>query len=304
MQKAVQKSKSGKKGTHFYKEAITRTKAAMSKGVLKGVLWHQGEGNASEPEKYMDQLKALISDLRNDLESPDLAFVAGQIVGDEKINDVIASLPKVVPHTGVASSKGLKAFDRWHFDSDSMKLLGERYAEQILEIHEMQDKVQTPVDSLATRKNFFLKDHRAFVMIPESASKSDPIPWVWYAPTLGNNLPGSAEKWMFDKFHKAGIAIAGIDVGESFGSPKGRKTYQEFYEHVRAEYEFSKKPVLLARSRGGLMLYSWACEHPKSVAGIAGIYPVCNIASYPGVNRAASAFQMSGEELQKVLSGT
>jgi len=30
-----------------------------------------------------------------------------------------------------------------------------------------------------------------------------------------------SEKWMFDQFLKAGITIAGVDVGESYGSPKG-----------------------------------------------------------------------------------
>ena len=44
----------------------------------------------------------------------------------------------------------------------------------------------------------------------------------WYAPTLPG-LPGPEEKWMvFQKFLDAGMAIAGIDAGESFGSPSGR----------------------------------------------------------------------------------
>ena len=49
------------------------------------------------------------------------------------------------------------------------------------------------------------------------------------------------------------------------------------------------------------MLYGWAVKHPNSVGGVAGIYPVCNIASYPGVNRAASAFDMEPEELSASL---
>ncbi|MFP6700916.1 MAG: prolyl oligopeptidase family serine peptidase, partial [Planctomycetaceae bacterium] len=59
---------------------------------------------------------------------------------------------------------------------------------------------------------------------------------------------------------------------------------------------------LLARSRGGLMLYNWAVEHPKSVAGIAGIYPVCNLTSYPGLQRAAPAYEMTADELKSKLS--
>ena len=60
---------------------------------------------------------------------------------------------------------------------------------------------------------------------PQSARRDGPMPWVWYAPTL-NRLPGAAEKWMFDRFLATGIAIAGIDVGESYGSPNGRASYQ------------------------------------------------------------------------------
>lgn len=107
---------------------------------------------------------------------------------------------------------------------------------------------------------------------------------------------------MFDQLHAAGIAVAGVDVGESYGSPKGRAVYQSLYEELTKRRGYSTKPVLLARSRGGLMLYSWAAEHPDSVAGIAGIYPVCNIASYPGVARAALAFDMTAEQLEKNLT--
>ena len=44
---------------------------------------------------------------------------------------------------------------------------------------------------------------------------------------------------------------------------------------------FSKKPVLLGQSRGGLMLLCWAFRNPGKVQGFVGIYPVCNIASWP-----------------------
>ena len=50
------------------------------------------------------------------------------------------------------------------------------------------------------------------------------------------------------------------------------------------------------------MLYNWAVEHPDSVAGIAGIYPVCNLTSYPGIARAAPAYDLTAEELQAKLA--
>ncbi len=146
---------------------------------------------------------------------------------------------------------------------------------------------------------FKFNGHEAFVILPKGAKSN--IPWVWYAPTL-QGLPGKAERWMFQKFLDAGVAIAGIDVGESYGSPNGRKIYSAFFDYLTNKRKFGKKPCLLARSRGGLMLYSWAAENPQFVGGIAGIYPVCNIASYPGIKRACGAYQLSAEQLRSDLA--
>ena len=107
-------------------------------------------------------------------------------------------------------------------------------------------------------ESFRFDGHDAFVIAPSDATVN--TPWVWYAPTLPN-LPGTAETWMFERFTEAGIAIAGIDVGESFGSPAGRSIYSAFYHYLVNARRYSARPVLLARSRGGLMLYSWAAEH-------------------------------------------
>lgn len=148
-------------------------------------------------------------------------------------------------------------------------------------------------------ESFQLDGHDAFVILP--AKPAEGRPWVWYAPTL-KGLPAKSELWMFERFLKEGIAVAGIDVGESYGSPTGRGIYSALYEHLTTSRKFGKKPIMLARSRGGLMLYSWAVENPESVGGVAGIYPVCNIASYPGVKKAAGAYGMTAEELQEKLT--
>ena len=106
---------------------------------------------------------------------------------------------------------------------------------------------------------------------------------------------------MFERFLARGIAIAGIDVGESYGSPEGRKAFSELYQYLTTDENFARKPSLLARSRGGLMLYNWAAENPDKVGGIAGIYPVCNLESYPGLTRAAGAYGMTADELKAAL---
>jgi pimeloyl-ACP methyl ester carboxylesterase len=106
---------------------------------------------------------------------------------------------------------------------------------------------------------------------------------------------------MFERFLHAGIAVAGIDVGESYGSPDGRALFSALYREMTARRGFAPQPVLLGRSRGGLMTLSWAAENPAKVAAFAGIYPVCNLASYPGLPKAAGAFRLTAEELGREL---
>ena len=148
---------------------------------------------------------------------------------------------------------------------------------------------------------FRVEGHTAFLIVPAQRVSDRLTPWVLYAPTL-EGLPGPEEQWMFQKFLDAGIAIAGIDVGESYGNPQGRSLYSALYEDLVKKRGFSGKVCLLARSRGGLMLYNWAAEHPSSVACIAGIYPVCNLSSYPGLKKACGAYGMTEEQLAAKLA--
>jgi len=148
---------------------------------------------------------------------------------------------------------------------------------------------------------FRVADRTAFLILPQQPVGENETPWVWYAPTLPD-LPGVSEKWMFEQFIGAGMAIAGIDVGESYGSPEGRAAYAALSEELVVERGLSSTPCLLARSRGGLMLYNWAVEHPSSVACVAGIYPVCNLSSYPGVEIACDAYGLTEEQLTAQLA--
>jgi pimeloyl-ACP methyl ester carboxylesterase len=147
---------------------------------------------------------------------------------------------------------------------------------------------------------FLVENRVAFVILPPESVRKKPQPWVWYAPTL-NGLPSGAEQCMFERFTQAGIAIAGIDVGESYGSPEGRALFSALHAELTSSRGFSTRPVLLGRSRSGLMTLCWAAENAEKVGGFAGIYPVCNIASYPGIAKAAGTYKMPAEELTQKL---
>ena len=50
------------------------------------------------------------------------------------------------------------------------------------------------------------------------------------------------------------------------------------------------------------MLYNWAAEHPEWVKCIGGIYTVCDLASWPGLKQACSAYGLSEEGLRHELA--
>ena len=126
------------KGTKFYEDAVRRTKTAMETGVLKGVLWHQGESDSKDAE-YLEKLILFIQNLRCEFGIHDLPFIAGQVNNVPLVNEQIAKLPDTVDSTGFVNSEGLKCMDRWHFDAKSMKLLGQRYAEEMQKVLKEQE---------------------------------------------------------------------------------------------------------------------------------------------------------------------
>lgn len=148
---------------------------------------------------------------------------------------------------------------------------------------------------------FSFEEFEAFVIMPNKRTDGEKIPWVFYAPTLPV-YPCHLDKWMFEKFLDAGIAIAGIDVGESFGSPKGTAAMAAFHDELAQKRAFAVKACLLPNSRGGLMLYNWAARHPDCVACIAGIYPVGDLRSYPGLDKACEAYGLTEAELATNLT--
>jgi hypothetical protein len=120
--------------SHPYDDAIARTRIAMQQGVLKGILWHQGESDndSARAPLYMGKLKTLVNRFRNEFKSPSLPFVAGEIGHFNKvdfINPVIRQLPQHISNTAVVSAEGLTdKGDKLHFNTTAARELGKRYA--------------------------------------------------------------------------------------------------------------------------------------------------------------------------------
>jgi alpha-beta hydrolase superfamily lysophospholipase len=137
-------------------------------------------------------------------------------------------------------------------------------------------------------------------MLPPAEKQQTPQPWILYAPALPA-YPDASEAWMHQQFLDAGIAVAGIDAGEAYGSPAGCEALTKLYDQLVERRDFARKPCLLGRSRGGLWVTNWAVENPAKVAGIAGIYPVFDLSAYPSLAKAAPAYGITEAELAQQL---
>jgi hypothetical protein len=293
---------------------VSRMKALGSHG-FRAVLWHQGESDANQPDPtrtlpgnlYRELLTRIIRETRKETGWDVPWFVAQasyHVPGDEASPDIRAA-QKALWDDGIAlegpDTDILKGDLRQnggkgvHFSDKGLKAHAARWVDRVTPWLQKQLSDSSFEKTLPLPGEVFsVQGHVAFAILPSASSVS--TPWVWYAPTLPA-LPGKEEQWMFERFTDAGIAIAGIDVGESFGSPDGRRLFSELYNELTEKRGFSPKPVMLGRSRGGLMTLSWAQVNAGRVAAFAGIYPVCNIASYPGVEKASRAYRLSPEEL-------
>jgi len=131
--------------THPYDDMLARVKAAQKTGVLAGIIWHQGESDRSSKVDYGQSLTDLIALLRKDFNDPDLPFVAGELTSfnpkeanggnKSKFNEVVQGLATSVKNYTCVSGDGLKdKGDRLHYDTESARILGKRYAEKMIEL--------------------------------------------------------------------------------------------------------------------------------------------------------------------------
>ena len=118
---------------------IEVAKKAQEKGVIKGIIFHQGEtdGGMSNWEQivkktYEYMLKQL------GLNAEETPFVAGEMVDGGScagFSSRVRGLSKYIANFGVASSKGYGSKgDGLHFTVEGYRGMGERYAQQMLKL--------------------------------------------------------------------------------------------------------------------------------------------------------------------------
>jgi hypothetical protein len=146
----------------YYHKSLERLKAALSQGgTLKAILWHQGESNSHNPETYMTQLKQMVSDYRADLGLPELPFFAGQIgqwrSDYDALNAVLLTIPENISHAYIISSAGLVDIDTLHFNSQSQRTLGKRYAAKVM--NALYAQGMAPLEDTYVRSGVYADEH-------------------------------------------------------------------------------------------------------------------------------------------------
>lgn len=125
-----------------------------------------------------------------------------------------------------------------------------------------------------TRYDFELHDRPVIVVIPHVTAEGRT--WIWRARFFGHRPELDLA------LLKSGYHLVYCDVAHLFGSPQAVKHWDRCYGTLTTKYGLGKKPVLEGMSRGGLIVFNWAVQHPDRVSCLYVDAPVCDIKSWPG----------------------
>jgi len=125
-------------GGNPYARLVEVAKLAQKEGVIKGIIFHQGETNTNNPE-WKNKVANVIKNLKADLKLGDVPFLAGELLASTGAccgshNVEVNKLPSVITNAHVISSAGLVGADPAHFSPASYRELGKRYAQKMIEL--------------------------------------------------------------------------------------------------------------------------------------------------------------------------
>ena len=131
--------------TGYFNAAVQRTNQALALGgELKAILWHQGchdSRKLSDMDDYLSKLRSIVVEFRKQTGTTSV-FIAGELphwrTYSAAFNTMLKDIYIQVPYADYVSSEGCTcvspANDDPHFSRDGQILLGERYADKVLEI--------------------------------------------------------------------------------------------------------------------------------------------------------------------------
>ena len=115
----------------LYGQAVTRTREALKRGRLAGMLWHQGEADCNHPPNvhtYVARFARMVASLRRDLDAPHMPVIVGELGSDATVFHELAirRIPAAVPDSWWVSTEGIRS--GLHFENPDYRELGRRYA--------------------------------------------------------------------------------------------------------------------------------------------------------------------------------
>ena len=181
---------------HPYDRLVAMAKIAQKKGVISGILMHQGETNTGDP-KWPNDVKTVYENLLRDLKlkAEDVPLLVGEVVAADRggtcaaHNAVIDTIARVIPTAHVIPADGCpQNFDFLHFTAAGYRELGRRYAAEMLKIWGIQYKpapgdyhstaVASPLVSMAGAVTFNLQAPNAKEVLLSSQFLPKPVPMV------------------------------------------------------------------------------------------------------------------------------
>ena len=179
---------------HPYDRLVAMAKIAQKKGVISGILMHQGETNTGDP-KWPNDVKTVYENLLRDLKlkAEDVPLLVGEVVAADRggtcaaHNAVIDTIGRVIPTAHVIPADGCpQNFDFLHFTAAGYRELGRRYAAEMLKIWGIPYKpapgdyhsnaVASPLVSMAGAVTFNLQAPNAKEVLLSSQFLKEPVP--------------------------------------------------------------------------------------------------------------------------------
>lgn len=125
-------------GGNPYGRLVEVAKLAQKEGVIKGIIFHQGETNTNNPE-WKNKVADVLENLKTDLQLDHVPFLAGELLSSADAccsshNVEVNKLPSLIPNAYVISSADLQGADAAHFTSAAYREFGKRYAKKMIEL--------------------------------------------------------------------------------------------------------------------------------------------------------------------------
>jgi hypothetical protein len=131
------------RGVSLMSNFISKVAIAKQHGVIKGILWHQGESDAKEDRivVHQQQLNKLFKRFREITGDPKLPVIIGELGSYsndnthwQKINSILHEYVSTDPYASIINTQDLKhGGDTVHFNSEGQRMMGVRFSRSYID---------------------------------------------------------------------------------------------------------------------------------------------------------------------------